>query len=624
MVVDYGLVMMVCSAISILSSSSIVFSFIILPSLRSKPYMTLVYYIAVSDLLSALGSVVGLPPSGSGACWFEGVVTNVFTLTSVMWTVVISLMMYSIVVYGKVLPLNWKYHVVCWGLPISLTFIPLATNVTYGSTMGTWCWLIPTAHSHSWVLVFWKWANFYAVIWGGVFVMFLVFIGLIYEMKTNVHVATKKVVGKVFRKLQLYPFIFILTWLIPCVNDVYISDHPGWSLNDNVAWQSVALILPCLQGFFTSVVFWSSNSDVRRSVIRFFIFFERDSSMNSLFSKASVYSSRGYDCMEDDDLRGGTLYLAAKSVAAAIINAPVALSDKLRGSNSKNPSDCSGVGDEDGNTIVSNNSRIKPGTTSSKSKKAADRSRPSGSSVKKYHASTVDIVDLNVPDKSLYSPGSVDASSPLSNVSTDEFAVRGNFTTDGMRFSSLSAVARDILSGSDDLLHKAYDGDVEAGSGHFVKSFHVPQLSQKEEKSSCEADHPLANPTTCRSNSGASTSLLSALSGRSISGSSSIAIPKSEAHKNRSYKNSQIAPVTADITTPRSTSFSQSHMVTLVAHTSSVSVCVGNVSDRLDVDIGDAEPANEGNSGEHHESKIVSNEETAGFGRTVSGYAFYE
>ena len=61
--------------------------------------------------------------------------TNIFTLSSVLWTMILTLLLYSIVGMKKPLRMHPIFHILCWGIPIIVTFIPLS-NSTYGPPGG--------------------------------------------------------------------------------------------------------------------------------------------------------------------------------------------------------------------------------------------------------------------------------------------------------------------------------------------------------------------------------------------------------------------------------------------------------------------------------------------------------
>ena len=77
--------------------------------------------------------------------------------SSVFWTIVIGLMLFTIVVYGKNFEITWWMHAICWGFPTILTFI-IYVNATFGAPDGTgWCFIVPNDDAPSWSTEFWYW-----------------------------------------------------------------------------------------------------------------------------------------------------------------------------------------------------------------------------------------------------------------------------------------------------------------------------------------------------------------------------------------------------------------------------------------------------------------------------------
>jgi hypothetical protein len=176
-----------------------------------------------------------------------------------LWTVVICEMMFVIVVKGKEFHIRMYHHVLCWGLPVVVTLLPLI-NTTYGSE-DAWCWVVETSATPAWGMTFWKWFSFYAIVWGSIAVTFILFAVIQLHIQRNVMASTKSVVSRVFSKLRFYPWILIAAWLVPCINDLYQGEK-------SLALVVLANLLPCLQGFMTTVVFWTSNGDVCSQVAK--------------------------------------------------------------------------------------------------------------------------------------------------------------------------------------------------------------------------------------------------------------------------------------------------------------------------------------------------------------------
>jgi hypothetical protein len=131
MVSDISLTMHVLSSVSILACISILVTPLWFPHLRDKISIKYSIYIAASNLISAVGSSLGSVPTGSIECWFQGFITNIFTLSSIFWTTFVTRTLYIIVIGGKYEYISWWQHVTCWVLPVIVSTLPLI-NATYG------------------------------------------------------------------------------------------------------------------------------------------------------------------------------------------------------------------------------------------------------------------------------------------------------------------------------------------------------------------------------------------------------------------------------------------------------------------------------------------------------------
>ena len=123
-------------------------------------------YVFISLGLAALGSLPGEPAAGSGACWFEGLVSRAFTLAaagfvgvsnvwsvpafftfhvSCRWVLLMCVQLFAVVVLRRVVHLSWHLHLVMWPLPVAVTLLPLIT-ATYAPPATAdglgWCWVV--------------------------------------------------------------------------------------------------------------------------------------------------------------------------------------------------------------------------------------------------------------------------------------------------------------------------------------------------------------------------------------------------------------------------------------------------------------------------------------------------
>lgn len=214
------------SLTSALACLSILISyFLFWTHLMRKPSMEILFYVFLSNFLTSLGSMVGNPVSGSAACWFEGIITNVFTLSSILWTVVVVVLLYSVVAYKHPLAINLYFHVVCWGFPVLATFLPFV-NSTYGAPEGMgWCWVIDLPNTPLWAPELWYWLSFYIWIWLAFFIIAALVSSIIYKMRSIKNETSKKFKAILFQ-LVGYPIIILICWLPSSISDLQIYSNP--------------------------------------------------------------------------------------------------------------------------------------------------------------------------------------------------------------------------------------------------------------------------------------------------------------------------------------------------------------------------------------------------------------
>ena len=246
--------MLSLSIISIVTCCFAALSFVIFPAIRNKESFSILIWLFVSNILNNLGSAFGVPADRSPACWFEGIATNLFTLSAVSWSTVITFSMFHIVNTSRLPVIDWRYHVFCWGLPALATFLPLM-NTRYGAPNGIgWCWVVPTSSSPSWALPVWYWFSFY-------FWALLGFVTMVYfyvRMRIKIRSFDRTYQASVIKtvdSVKYYPAIILVCWFLTSLYD--------FGLIANETYQTVELGISCLQGFFTSLLFFYTNGDAR-------------------------------------------------------------------------------------------------------------------------------------------------------------------------------------------------------------------------------------------------------------------------------------------------------------------------------------------------------------------------
>ena len=258
--------MLTVSILSMLSSLLILITGVLLPYQWNKTYMKIIYYIAIADFLTALGSSVGTPHNRSSSCYFEALVTNIFTLSSVFWCVIISYLLYYIVAKGKSFPVDYKMHIVCWGFPVVVTLLPFI-NTNYGGVDddgGSWCFIVDDDRSGSWDTTIWFWLAYYLWIWLSIIFILAINCIVMYKAKYQLKEETKIEVNAAIKKMVGYPLVIVLVWAVSTAYDTLTVLFPGKKFEGYAVMKWLSTVYPCSQGFFIALVFFYVLNDVRR------------------------------------------------------------------------------------------------------------------------------------------------------------------------------------------------------------------------------------------------------------------------------------------------------------------------------------------------------------------------
>jgi len=247
------------SLLSAISCLAVLVSlFVFREDLKKKPATPVMFNIFISNLFTSIGSLPGVPIDQSFGCWFEGIVTNIFTLSALLWTVVITWVMYSTIAYRTTSPHSLLISSVCWGIPILATFLPFI-NSSYGAPSGEgWCWVIDTARTPDWGPQFWFWMSFYAWVWITFFAILFLFVLIIYKARTVVRTESNaKKLKSVMMNLAGYPIAILISWIASTFVDFYVYNRPDIELPDWVIHLNYAL--DCGMGLMCAIVFFSSQ-----------------------------------------------------------------------------------------------------------------------------------------------------------------------------------------------------------------------------------------------------------------------------------------------------------------------------------------------------------------------------
>ncbi len=251
--------MVIPSSFSLFGSFLVCLSYIVFQDLRRLRYVELVFYMSLNDMIASIGSVMGVVHTAE-ACTFQGIVTNMNFLSSILWCVVVTYQLWLVITSGKMITNSEMriFHVICWTFPVIVTLLPLI-NATYGHDNGnTWCFVSQTSSSPDWAVTFWSLFAFYLWVLISIAIMILLMLDLFIKVRSMPH--TSNIVSNSLKKLVFYPIVFIVCWIPSYISDYSYSQHYAVKESTDVSGS----ILPCLQGFFLSITFFYQNIVVRK------------------------------------------------------------------------------------------------------------------------------------------------------------------------------------------------------------------------------------------------------------------------------------------------------------------------------------------------------------------------
>ena len=235
--------------------------------MRTKVTYQVLFYMFLSQLLTSLGSIVGLPAQQDFSCWWEGIVTNIFTLSAVFYNILLMYLLYTIMFTRKAMTaIRIHHHFICMGIPILSTLLPLI-NCTYAPPLypiPSWCFLTSTLSTPNCTdlsLEIYFWLSFYAWVWLGFFVILIIltlvvrYISASDSSRTNITKTIKLVIG--------YPVILCLTWIMNTVHDFVSYYFP--TVDTFVVTNEfyiVGSVLSTLMGFISILFFICTDTNI--------------------------------------------------------------------------------------------------------------------------------------------------------------------------------------------------------------------------------------------------------------------------------------------------------------------------------------------------------------------------
>jgi hypothetical protein len=274
------LVLRIVAGISCLFSSLVLFLYVTSYELQKTTFHQIIFYVCLCDFISSIGLMIGFPQEDTLACWFQGLIINIFPVASVFWVTVISYMLYMNVFRKDQTTelLSWKVHMTCWILPIIVSFLPLTTN-KYGplTRRSGMCFIAERSDSPSWSLAFWIVISFYFWIWFAIFLYFVLFVLLsvkvnqiyqLYQEESHPRdgIDLRAQVKATLNKFIWYPINIILCWALPTVYDIMSADRRSY--HGEATFDVVTDIIPAFLGMMNVTAFFLTNTLAREKLMK--------------------------------------------------------------------------------------------------------------------------------------------------------------------------------------------------------------------------------------------------------------------------------------------------------------------------------------------------------------------
>lgn len=232
--------------LSFFSFASVVITFWVFKTIRKQSYMICIHFMCLSALLSYIPLFYGYIANGSIELW-NVVLWSLFGGSGLLWTCMLSVLAYFLVVLKKPLKIGLVQHLICWGLPIFIVCIPffeLLVSVISGNGKQTLCYGDVDIERRC----LYSLTNFILLSSTVLLMLVLVIRVVVYYLYSgDDELRTKILLAAVIRKLVPYPVILLLQTVLVLV-----------------AYNFQFSITRPLNGTFFAMAFWMNNEKIRK------------------------------------------------------------------------------------------------------------------------------------------------------------------------------------------------------------------------------------------------------------------------------------------------------------------------------------------------------------------------
>lgn len=219
--------------------------------------MRIIFYAALSIFI-ANATVFSNSPDDYYLCYFQGVFQQFFYPASWIWTTILSYLIYSLVMFGKIEMEELKMHFFGWGIPLFTTLIPLSTS-TYKREEDDdgFCWLESRGDRYDEWTMFWKGSTFAGIAFACILCM--CYWGARMYVKLRIEkLECSPAVVNAMNTLFIYPFIIVFCWMPEAMQNVI---YPNLSAHSNLVVGVTSLAIA--QGGFSAIAFFVNSKETR-------------------------------------------------------------------------------------------------------------------------------------------------------------------------------------------------------------------------------------------------------------------------------------------------------------------------------------------------------------------------
>jgi hypothetical protein len=257
--------MKICSMLSLIATFLLMLVFCARRELLKRNFLRIVLYTVICDFFASFSGLIGLQTAMGAKCDFQWFFSNYFMLASRFFCMIIILELYYTVVVGKSFKNYKKSMIVCIGLPLLATLLPLSTEkVGLRNPEGDWCYLVPRSGKPRATYSFWLLFSNYSWVWIMIVLMLFVFICVYLKMRNSSSEFLRVTIYGALKKLAMYPVTTILVWMPISYCDTYYAIYREES---SYCWNTDSMNILCygfpfLTGSLTVIIFVFTNTRI--------------------------------------------------------------------------------------------------------------------------------------------------------------------------------------------------------------------------------------------------------------------------------------------------------------------------------------------------------------------------